>query len=127
MAKVTPSTVRYKLAVDSQEERTKIREELVTHLAKGLSIDSYIGLSKNHMKKLVDLYQQEFVGDDIDQAIQQGLLYWEELGRSQADGSCLGNSRTWYYNMSNRYGWSERSEVKSESKHNHTVNVVKYE
>ena len=57
---------------------------------------------------------------------EEGKDYWETLGKRQSEGTCLGNSRSWYYNMSNRYGWRDKHDVQAEHKGSVNVNVISY-
>ncbi len=58
--------------------------------------------------------------------MREGRQAWEEIGHKQANGQCLGNSRTWFYNMANRYGWRDKIEVEAEHKGQVQVQVVSY-
>ena len=78
------------------------------------------------MEKYLEIYPEEFIWEDLEEAMRKGRQYWEHLGKRQADGTCLGNSRTWYYNMANRYGWAEKQQIETDNKHAIAVNVVSY-
>ena len=69
---------------------------------------------------------EEFVEEELKDAMRRGRSYWETLGKRQAAGDCLGNSRTWFYNMANRFGWREKLEVEAEHKGQVNVNVISY-
>jgi len=86
----------------SKIERRKIFKELCDHVSQGLSLECFVPLSPNSIREYLKTYKEEFVQEELDNAMRSGRGYWEGLGRSQANGSCLGNSRTWYYNMANR-------------------------
>ena len=121
-------TVKETLAKVEQDRiyRRKIFKELCTHVAQGLSLDCFSLLAVDTIKKYLKVYPEEFVQEELDQALRDGKIWWESCGRRQANGECLGNSRTWYYNMSNRYAWRDKVEVESEIKGNVSVNVVNY-
>lgn len=109
-----------------KNERRKIFKELCDHVSEGLSIESFAGLSDRHFYRLAKMYPDDFDEEELYMAKQRGRDYWERIGQRQANGSCLGNSRTWYYNMANRYGWREKLEVEAEHKGSVNVNVVSY-
>lgn len=111
---------------NSAIERRKVFAELLKHLQAGYSLDCFGPLSETSIKSYLKLYPKEFVWEDLEQALRDAKSGWEDLGRRQANGSCLGNSRSWYYNMVNRYGWRERHEVEAEHKGSVNVNVVSY-
>jgi hypothetical protein len=71
-------------------------------------------------------YPEEFIQEELDNSLREGKIYWEDIGSRQANGNCLGNSRTWFYNMANRYGWKERLDIEAEHKGTVNVNVVSY-
>ena len=110
----------------SKPERVALCSRLCQHLASGFSIDSFNEITADNMRTILEAYSEDFPRDDIECAMQAGRAMWENLGYKQAAGTCLGNSRTWFYNMSNRYGWSERTESKHEHKGAVAVQVVQY-
>ena len=83
-------------------------------------------MSPNTIKRYLEAYKEEFVQEELEDAMREGKQTWEDIGHKQATGNCLGNSRTWYYNMSNRYGWSDRQHVETEHKGAVSVNVISY-
>lgn len=107
-------------------ERRKVFNDLCKHLSKGYSLECFSLLSANSIRKYLETYPEEFVQEEINDALREGQIYWEGIGRRQADGTCLGNSRTWYYNMSNRYRWSDRQQIETEHKGSVAVTVVNY-
>lgn len=107
-------------------ERKRLFKELRDHLAKGLSLDCFSALSKETIFSYCEKYPDEFNKEELQQSVRDGRDWWENIGRSQANGSCMGNSRTWYYNMSNRYGWRDKVDIESDNKHHVNVNVVSY-
>lgn len=111
---------------NSSTERRKIFKNLCRHVAQGFSLESFPELSDVTILKYLSLYPEEFIQEELDQAKRQGRVNWELIGRKQATGECMGNSRSWYYNMANRYGWRERVEVEAEHKGQVNINVVDY-
>lgn len=107
-------------------ERRKIFKELCEHVAAGYSLDCFGPLSIVSIKGYIKTFPEEFIQEELDDALRKGKVFWEDIGRRQARGDCLGNSRTWYYNMANRYGWREKLEVEAEHKGQVNVNVISY-
>ena len=111
---------------ESIEYREWIQKRLLEHLREGLSIECFGVLNKTTMGEAIKNYPESFDAGEIELAICAGQALWERLGYAQANGKNLGNSRTWYYNMSNRYGWSERSKVDIDAKQQVSVSIVNY-
>lgn len=114
-------------ALDNEAVSRKVAfKELCDHVAKGYSLDSFPLLCKKTIEKYFLKYPEEFVRDDFEKALRKGRLMWEDIGVKQSLGTCLGNSRTWYYNMCNRYSWAERSQIEAEHKGNLALEIVSY-
>ena len=119
----------FKASIDFEADeaaRYKLFEDLCEHLAEGYSMESFTGCSKFRLDKLIGLFPQVFERESLDKARQMGRLSWELIGKRQADGRCLGNSRTWFYNMANRYGWRDKVDLQAETKGQLSVQVVNY-
>jgi hypothetical protein len=109
-----------------KRERRKIFKELCDHLRRGYSMDCFGPLSDTSIRSYINLYPEEFNKRELEEALREAKQSWEDIGRKQSNGSCMGNSRSWYYNMANRYGWRERLEVEAEHKGSIAVQVVSY-
>ena len=114
-----------KLESDSIERR-RVFKELCEHLSRGYSLDCFALLSDVSIKKYLNIYKEEFVQEELEDALRNGKQMWEGIGHKQAQGECLGNSRSWYYNMANRYGWRDKIDIEAEHKGNVSVNIVSY-
>lgn len=129
MAKVT-GRQRVKEIKERLHACEKFRGEMfnkyLSHIEQGLSLDCFGLISKKLIDELIEKYPEEWCKDDIERSFEEGKRSWEVLGRKQADGTCLGNSRTWFYNMSHRYKWSDRVDITSQNNHAVSVNVVNY-
>jgi hypothetical protein len=111
---------------ESAAERKACFRELLKHIEDGFSIDCFGPLGEDSIKLFFDKYPMEFEKGELYDSIRKGKQGWEEIGKRQATGHCIGNSRSWYYNMANRYGWSERSKVEADVKGSVTVSIVNY-
>ena len=108
------------------DERRKIFKELCSHVAGGYSVASFPELSETSIRDYLNRFKDEFIQEELDLALRRGRVMWEGIGKRQADGQCLGNSRSWYYNMANRYGWREKIDIEAEHKGSIEVQVVSY-
>lgn len=113
-------------AEEDAKERSKIFSELCAHVRGGYSIGCFVPISANTISRWLKVYPKEFNEEELELALRAGQTGWEEIGRKQANGSCLGNSRSWYYNMVNRYNWREKVDVTAEHKGQVSVSVVSY-
>lgn len=120
------SKERRRLLEENPDEREKIFKELCQHLQSGFSLDCFGPLSEVTIGKYLKEYPLEFVQEDFDSALRLGKGMWENIGKKQSTGECLGNSRSWYYNMSNRYKWSDKVDIEAEHKGQLSVQVVNY-
>jgi hypothetical protein len=126
MAKAKDKRTSSVRLADSPTERLKVFNALCKHLEQGYSMDCFDELSEGTIKKYFDVYPEEFDSERLSEALRNGKRFWESVGRKQACGECLGNSRSWYYNMANRYGWRERLDATVEAKGTLQVSVVSY-
>lgn len=110
----------------NKELRRKVFKNLLTHVREGYSIDCYSPLSADTITLFLTKFPDEFIGTELEKALRDGKQMWEGIGIRQSDGRCLGNSRSWYYNMMNRYGWSDKAQVKQEHSGSIKVEVVNY-
>jgi hypothetical protein len=103
-----------------------IFERLLKHIGRGLSFEGFADLSMHTIEKYLEKYPEEFNRERYQKALKKGRSWWESIGQRQTEGTCNGNSRTWYYNMSNKYGWSERQQVQADTKTSGTINIISY-
>lgn len=111
---------------DDEQFRAWIHNKLLQHLREGFSFESLGILANSTMKEAIKNYPESFDLEEIENAMNEGQDMWERLGHAQSNGKNLGNSRTWFYNMANRYGWSERSKVDIDAKQQVQVQVISY-
>ena len=106
--------------------RERLFKEICKHIASGYSIDCFFHLDHQTISKYLDIYPKEFVRVELEQAKRAGKRAWEDIGRAQSNGECLGNSKSWYYNMCNRYGWTDKVETKIDHAGQIAVQVINY-
>lgn len=110
----------------SKEGRTELFKELKKHVENGFSLDCFATLSSVEIEQWLNEFPNEWIESELSESIRKAKAMWESIGYRQAQGTCIGNSRSWYYNMSNRYGWRDKIDQNIESKQSLTVNVVDY-
>ena len=123
--KVNASERKGKLSADPQY-RKEVFKGLLDHIRQGYSMDCYSLITVAMIDEFTKIFPLEFPLEEIIEAQRDAKLGWERIGREQAIGTCLGNSRSWYYNMSNRYGWSDRVDLKAKTEGSVSVNIVSY-
>lgn len=106
--------------------RRAVFKKLLSHLRQGYSIDSFEMLAPQAIQEYIKEFPDEFIASEIERATRAGKNEWESIGKRQATGDCLGNSRSWYYNMANRYGWREKVDIEADHKGSVSINVVSY-
>ena len=117
---------RARIFASDASARRRSFDRLMRHIRQGYSIRSWGEYSEKVVKTFLDTYPEEWDSEELERAQREGMCYWEGLGRAQSDGTCMGNSKSWIYNMVNRFGWTDRSEVKQESSGGIEVRVVNY-
>lgn len=106
--------------------RRKTFKDFLAHLERGFSADCFPDLSIVSIREFFQRYPDEFNAFDYDESCRKAKGLWESIGYKQSIGECFGNSRSWYYNMSNRYGWRDKIDAEVEHKGNLNVNIVNY-
>ena len=110
---------------DSQKLREECFELLIEHIESGYSMDCFEFFSEPTLFEFVKIYP-EFNLPRLENSIRKAKAGWEKIGHEQATGKCIGNSRSWFYNMAHRYGWSDKVQVDANVKGNVNVSVINY-
>ncbi len=111
---------------ESSEEREKLFKKLLDHIAQGFSLESFPECSEKVLKKMFECFPIEFCQEEMDVALKKGRHFWEKVGKDQSLGKCLGNSSSWKFNMSAKYGWTDKVDVRAEHTGAVAVQVVSY-
>ncbi len=101
---------------------TKYREEycqiLINHMAKGFSFESFAGAILVHKDTLYEWVKtHEEFSEAKKIALEVSRLWWETKAiENVVQESTPGytrslNTAAWIFNMKNRFGWSDRTEV----------------
>ncbi len=124
--KKTSNADRIAKMKESATERRAVFKELQKHVEGGYSLDCFAPIDEKGIYEMMESFPIEWNKAELNESIRKAKGFWEDIGKRQASGHCIGNSRSWFYNMANRYGWSERSKVEQDVKGSVTVSIVKY-
>lgn len=103
----------------TSQQRKKLLNDYIEHISAGFSDKSFIPCDMDTFSEYCKRYPNDFPTDIIEQNRRKRLLFWERIGIEGTTGKLAGyNSRSWEFNMKNRFKWSEKIEVES------TGNVV---
>lgn len=90
-------------------------------LSQGYSIEALAGELDIHKDTIYQWINpdsptfKESFSDAIKRGYNRGRRFWESLGIEMSKGELTkGNFVTWIFNMKNRYGWADKTEVKNE-------------
>lgn len=117
---------RQKQLRENPIERRKMFERLLKHVEAGFSIDSFAEITKNTLEEFFKKYPDEMCNEELTFSLKKGMHMWENIGKKQSTGECLGNSQAWRFNMGARYGWSDKIDLKAEHSGSIAVSVVSY-
>ncbi len=88
---------------DDKSFRREIFRDLCVHLRQGRGIVTFPEISEGVIGECIKTYPDEFVREELDEALREGYRTWEDIGIKQSTGHCIGNSRSWFYNMANKH------------------------
>lgn len=117
------------LSEDSDEgikHRIEVFEELLEHLRRGYSLDSFGMASRDTILLMLKTHAAEWPEKDLWNAVRKGQELWESLGYKQAAGLSMGNASAWKFAMSAKYGWTDKIEVNANHSGNVDVTIVDY-
>ena len=106
----------------------QVPEMVLAFLKKGYSrdvISAHLGITRN------TLFKWEKEHPALAQAIEDGTvhsqLFWETLGIRAVQGRIKGfNATAWIFNMKNRFGWKDKTELSGDEERPISVRVVKF-
>ena len=111
------------------EEITELIERYIKHRAEGFSKESFVDCDYRTVEKHIENPVLKAKKLELQKAERQGILYWEKLGRDLASGKIQGNPTSWIFNVKNRLGWKDKTEVENSHsfKDKPTINLVSQE
>jgi len=87
---------------------------LCTHIAAGFSLESFPDADRKTIRYYAEQFPEDFPRERLEEAARRGLLEWEKIGKDGARGDLAKfNASAWAFNMKNRAGWRDRSEVEA--------------
>lgn len=91
----------------------KFCEQLVDHMKKGLSFESFAADCECHKETLYEWVNQH---PEFSEAKKRGTAFsskrWEEIGMAGMAGKIKGfNAAVWIFNMKNRFHWRDKREL----------------
>ena len=98
----------------TQIQRKKLLDEYIRHISCGYSDKSFTLCDMDTFIHYCNKYPNDFPTDIIERAKRERLFFWERIGIEGTTGKIPGyNSRSWEFNMKNRFRWSEKIELES--------------
>jgi hypothetical protein len=98
----------------TKHQRKKLLKEYIDHICKGFSDKSFSLCDMDTFLLYCAKYPNEFPTDIIEKARRERMFFWERIGIEGTTGKIQGyNSRSWEFNMKNRFRWSEKIELES--------------
>jgi hypothetical protein len=94
--------------------RQKACEEFCAHVSQGYSIESFPSADRKTIRYYAEQFPEDFPADKLEEAARRGLLEWERIGKEGAKGDLAKfNASAWTFNMKNRAGWRDRTELET--------------
>ena len=88
--------------------------EYLAHISSGYRDKSFTVCDMDTFTNYCNKYPNDFPTDMIERARRERMLFWERIGIEGTTGKIQGyNSRSWEFNMKNRFRWSEKIELES--------------
>lgn len=106
--------------------RPEYCEQLVEHMAKGLSFESFAGVLRINRDTL---YRWAEMNEEFSDAHEVGRMAsayrWEQIGLDGVLGEIrFFNAYAWVFNMKNRFKWKDRQEIEQTTDHKISVEVA---
>ncbi|WP_150524017.1 hypothetical protein [Roseibium sediminis] len=107
-----PKGNNYAAKWPTPKERQAACKAFCDHISHGFSIESFPDASRKTIRYYAEQYPEDFPPEKLEEAARRGLLFWEKLGQQGAQGKIDGfNSASWIFNMKNRAGWRDRTDI----------------
>ena len=96
------------------EQRQQAFAALCTHIGAGFSLESFPDADRKTIRYYAEQFPEDFPREKLEEAVRRGLLEWEKIGKDGVRGDLAKfNASAWAFNMKNRAGWRDRSEVEA--------------
>lgn len=98
----------------TKQQRKKLLTEYLKHISGGYSDKSFTFCDMDTFVNYCNKYPNDFPTDMIEKGRRERMFFWEKIGIEGTTGKLQGyNSRSWEFNMKNRFKWSEKIELES--------------
>ncbi|MET1411687.1 hypothetical protein ABVF61_05435 [Roseibium sp. HPY-6] len=82
------------------------------HIGAGFSVESFPDADRKTIRYYAEQFPEDFPREKLEEATRRGLLEWEKIGKEGVRGDLAKfNASAWAFNMKNRAGWRDRTEV----------------
>lgn len=109
-----PKGNSYAMKWPTPEARQELCRAFCDHMAAGYSIESFPDADRKTIRRYAQEFPKDFPPEKLDEAARRGRLEWEKIGKDGAKGEIAGfNATAWIFNMKNRAGWKDRTEVEA--------------
>ncbi len=99
------------IASDSNQRRA-LCLAYISHISNGLSDSCFPECSDDTIRRYIEHFPEDFPIEEIKAAKRLRQAMWEQLGLAGAAGRIKGfSSQAWKFNMQNRFGWKDASQV----------------
>jgi len=107
------------------DELKLLLPKYAAHLAEGYSKQCFPDCDFRTMESALEKHPIELSSEkkEIEKAIRNGRMGWEQIGKTIANGKIQGNAVSWIFNMKNRYKdeWKDRQETESTHHFNEVI------
>jgi len=117
MSMAAPKGNNYAMKYKTPEERQELCRKYIEHIEQGFSDESFPECDEETLQRYIRDFPKDFGADQIMKAKKKRMLFWERVGKQGTIGQIKGfNAKSWEFNMKNRFRWTDRREVKQETK-----------
>jgi len=107
----------YNMKFKTPKERIKLCNAWCEHLMNGYSKESFPLCDPVTFRRYVKDFPKDFDTAKIQQTERMSRMFWEGMGIDGTRGKIDGfNSTSWKFNMVNRFGWKEKTDLTTKDK-----------
>lgn len=107
-----PKDNTYNKKWPTPEKRKAACKAFCDHIAEGYSIESFPLADRKTIRYYAEQHPEDFPPEMLEEAARRGLHEWESIGKRGTIGQIANfNASSWKFNMQNRAGWRDRSDI----------------
>ena len=96
----------------TKAERVALCDAWCKHLRSGLSKACFAPCSTKTLARVMEDHPIDFPAEKVEPAEAAYRVFWEDIGVRGMMGKIPGfSAATWIFNMKNRFGWRDKSEL----------------